>query len=540
MTAVTASPAAPVVPFDEMIQPDGTPRPTHAAVMETLTAIGASGLEVRARQRDAYLDRHGITFTLGERERPLPMDLVPRLLMSGEWQRIEAGVIQRLRALEAFLADVYGPGQVLADGLIPRRLVTSSTHFHREAWGISTPNDVRIHVSGIDLIRDEAGEFRVLEDNLRNPSGVSYVLENRRTLAHVLPEVFAEHRVRPVNEYPERLLDALKAAAPRDVSQPTVVVLTPGVHNSAHYEHTFLARHMGVELVEGRDLYCRDNIVYMRTTSGPEPVHVIYRRIDDEFLDPVHLRPDSVLGIPGVINAARAGRVTIANAIGNGVADDKAVYPYVPELIRYYLGEEPILPNVHTYDLSDPDQRKHVLAHLDRMVVKPSDASGGYGLVMGPSATDEELAQAARDVTAHPRDYIAQPVVTFSTCPTVVDDGRLAPRHVDLRPFAVNDGRNVFVLPGGLSRVALPEGSLVVNSSQGGGSKDTWVIDDGSADERPVVEDWTDDGATVPWPPGYNAARRDNSPSSHDDRILQQERQQQQSGPRRSARAAGC
>ncbi len=539
MTTATATPAAPVAPFDEMLQPDGTPRPTHAAVMETLTAIGSSGLEVRARQRDAYLDRHGITFTLGERERPLPMDLVPRLLMAGEWQRIEAGVIQRLRALEAFLADVYGPGQVLADGLIPRGLVTSSTHFHREAWGISTPNGVRIHVSGIDLIRDEAGEFRVLEDNLRNPSGVSYVLENRRTLAHVLPEVFAEHRVRPVNEYPERLLDALKAAAPRDVAHPTVVVLTPGVHNSAHYEHTFLARHMGVELVEGRDLYCRDNVVYMRTTSGPEPVHVIYRRIDDDFLDPVHLHPESILGIPGVINAARAGRVTIANAIGNGVADDKAVYPYVPELIRYYLGEEPILPNVHTYDLSDPDQRKHVLAHLDRMVVKPSDASGGYGLVMGPSATDEELAQAARDVTARPRDYIAQPVVTFSTCPTVVDDGRLAPRHVDLRPFAVNDGHKVYVLPGGLSRVALPEGSLVVNSSQGGGSKDTWVIDDGSADERPTVEDWTDDGATVPWPPGFNAARRDNSPTSHDDRILQQERQQQQARHRRRG-AAGC
>jgi uncharacterized circularly permuted ATP-grasp superfamily protein len=539
MTTVDSAPVAPVTPFDEMIDSDGTPRAAHAAVMETLTAIGASGLEVRARQRDAYLDRHGITFTLGERERPLPMDLVPRLLMSAEWQRIEAGVIQRLRALEAFLADVYGPGRVLADGLIPRRLVTSSTHFHREAWGISTPNDVRIHVSGIDLIRDEAGEFRVLEDNLRNPSGVSYVLENRRTLAHVLPEVFAEHRVRPVNEYPERLLDALKAAAPREVSRPTVVVLTPGVHNSAHYEHTFLARHMGVELVEGRDLYCRDNTVYMRTTSGPEPVHVIYRRIDDEFLDPVHLRPDSVLGIPGVINAARAGRVTIANAIGNGVADDKAIYPYVPKLIRYYLGEEPILPNVETFDLSDPDQREYVLARLDRMVVKPSDASGGYGLVMGPSATDEELAQAARDVTARPREYIAQPVVTFSTCPTVVDDGRLAPRHVDLRPFAVNDGRNVYVLPGGLSRVALPEGSLVVNSSQGGGSKDTWVIDD-AVDDRPVVEDWSEDGATVPWPPGFNASRRDNSPSSHDDRILQQERQQQQMRAGASGQASPC
>ena len=530
---VSSAGASPVVtPFDEMLDADGTPRATHAAMFETLTGLGAAGLAERARQRDAYLDRHGITFTLGERERPLPMDLVPRLLTGAEWQRIEAGVVQRLRALEAFLADIYGPGQVLADGLIPRSLVTTSTHFHRQAWGISTPNDVRIHVSGIDLIRDEAGEFRVLEDNLRNPSGVSYVLENRRTLAHVLPEVFARHRVRPVNEYPERLLDALKAAAPRDVDNPVVVVLTPGVHNSAHYEHAFLARHMGVELVEGRDLYCRDNTVWMRTTSGPQPVHVIYRRIDDDFLDPVHLRPDSVLGIPGIVNAARAGRVTIANAIGNGVADDKAVYPYVPALIRYYLGQEPILPNVDTYDLSDPDQRAWVLGRLDRMVVKPSDASGGYGLVMGPSATDEQLAQAAADVLAHPRGWIAQPVVTFSTCPTVVDDGRIAPRHVDLRPFAVNDGTNVFVLPGGLSRVALPEGSLVVNSSQGGGSKDTWVIDDGTVDERFIAPepDHEVPGAAVPWP-GTPAPKRDNSPSSHDDRIVQQERQQQQGEP---------
>jgi uncharacterized circularly permuted ATP-grasp superfamily protein len=523
-----SSTATSPVPFDEMLLADGSPRPAHAGLAETLAGLGAAGLSERARQRDAYLDRHGITFTLGERERPLPMDLVPRLITSAEWQRIEAGVIQRLQALEAFLADVYGPGQVLADGLVPRGLVTTSTHFHRQAWGIQTPNDVRIHVSGIDLIRDEAGQFRVLEDNLRNPSGVSYVLENRRTLAHVLPEVFARHLVRPVNEYPERLLAALKAAAPSGVVDPVVVVLTPGVHNAAHYEHAFLARHMGVELVEGRDLYCRDSTVWMRTTSGPEPVHVIYRRIDDDFLDPVHLRPDSVLGIPGVVNAARAGRVTIANAIGNGVADDKAVYPYVPALIRYYLGQEPILPNVDTFDLSDPDQRAWVLERLDRMVVKPSDASGGYGLVMGPSATDEDLARAAADITEHPRGWIAQPVVTFSTCPTVVDDGRIAPRHVDLRPFAVNDGTSVYVLPGGLSRVALPEGSLVVNSSQGGGSKDTWVIDDGSVDERFLEAEATDrSGAAVAWP-AATPARRDNSPAMHDDRLVQQERQQQQ------------
>jgi uncharacterized circularly permuted ATP-grasp superfamily protein len=532
--STSATPST-ITPFDEMLLPDGSPRPTHAAMFETLSGLGGAGLSERARQRDAYLDRHGITFTLGERERPLPMDLVPRLITADEWRSIEAGVGQRLRALEAFLADIYGPGQVLADGLVPRALVTSSSHFHRQAWGIETPNNVRIHVSGIDLIRDEQGVFRVLEDNLRNPSGVSYVLENRRTLAHVLPEVFAHHRVRPVNEYPVRLLEALRAAAPRGVANPTVVVLTPGVHNSAHYEHAFLARNMGVELVEGRDLYCRDSQVWMRTTSGPEPVHVIYRRIDDDFLDPVHLRPDSVLGIPGLVNAARAGRVTIANAIGNGVADDKAVYPYVPALIRYYLGEEPILPNVDTYDLSDPEQREWVLGRLDRMVVKPSDASGGYGLVMGPSASEEQLEQAARDIQADPRAWIAQPVVTFSTCPTVVDDGTMAPRHVDLRPFAVNDGTNIYVLPGGLSRVALPEGSLVVNSSQGGGSKDTWVIDDGMRDNRflqPVTPEAApsadaNPGSAVPWP-AQSPSGRENSPTTHDDRIIQQERQQQQ------------
>lgn len=520
---------APVRPYDEMLLPDGSPRPTHAELHDTVDALGPDGLQERAAQRDAYLDRHGITFTLGERERPLPMDLIPRIISAEEWRTVEAGVAQRIRALEAFLADVYGPGRVLADGLVPRRLVTTSSHFHRQAWGISSPNDVRIHVSGIDLIRDEDGRFRVLEDNLRNPSGVSYVLENRRTLAHVLPEVFSHQRVRSVSEYPKRLLDALRASAPLGVSDPTVVVLTPGVHNSAHYEHAFLARNMGVELVEGRDLYCRENTVWMRTTSGPEPVHVIYRRIDDDFLDPVQLRPDSVLGVPGIVNAARAGKVTIANAIGNGVADDKAVYPYVPKLIRYYLDEDPILPNVDTYDLADPDQRAHVLANLERMVVKPSDGSGGYGLVMGPSATDRELAQVANDIVESPREWIAQPVVTFSTCPTVVEDGAVEPRHVDLRPFAVNDGQQVYVLPGGLSRVALPKGSLVVNSSQGGGSKDTWVIDDGLATSPAEDDAPTGTGMAVAWPQS-SPSERANSPSTHDDRLIQQERQQQQGG----------
>jgi uncharacterized circularly permuted ATP-grasp superfamily protein len=525
------SPVA-LIPFDEMLLPNSMPRQTHSAVFETLMDIGAQGLEERARQRDAYLDRHGITFTLGERERPLPMDLVPRLITAPEWNEVESGVAQRIRALELFLADIYGPGRVLAEGLVPRSLITTSSHFHRQAWGISSPNGVRIHVSGIDLIRDESGKFRVLEDNLRNPSGVSYVLENRRTLAHVLPEVFSHHQVRSVSEYPERLLEALKASAPAHVSNPVVVVLSPGVHNSAHYEHAFLARNMGVELVEGRDLYCRDNTVWMRTTSGPEPVHVIYRRIDDDFLDPVHLRPDSVLGVPGIVNAARAGGVTVANAIGNGVADDKALYPYVPALIRYYLDEEPILPNVDTYDLTDQDQQDYVVKNLESMVVKPSDGSGGYGLVMGPSATDQELVAVTQEIKKNPRAWIAQPVVTFSTCPTVVEGGEIAPRHVDLRPFAVNDGSNIYVLPGGLSRVALPKGSLVVNSSQGGGSKDTWVIDETTVESNPVHTDATmaegaEPGSAVPWPPRAPHARS-NSPTAHDDRLVQQERQQQQ------------
>ena len=526
-----ANPVSGVTPFNEMyLDPGehgsgGRPRGPHAELHRVLADLGTDELAERARVRDAYLDRHGITFTLGERERPLPMDLVPRIITAAEWETIEAGVIQRLRALEAFLADVYGSGQVLADGVIPRRLVASSTHFHRQAWGITPPNGVRIHVSGIDLIRDEQGNFRVLEDNLRNPSGVSYVLENRRTMGHVLPEVFAGHVVRPVAEYTDRLERALRLAAP--VTDPAIVVLTPGVHNSAHYEHAFLARRMGVELVEGRDLYCRDDRVWMRTTLGPRRVHVIYRRIDDDFLDPVQLRADSILGVPGLLNAARAGHVTIANAVGNGVADDKAIYPYVPALIEYYLGEQPVLPNVDTYDLADPDQLDFVAQNVHRMVIKPSDASGGYGLLMGPSASDEQIARTLSAARAEPRGWIAQPVITFSTCPTMQDDGRLEPRHVDLRPFAVNDGSEVYVLPGGLTRVALPEGSLVVNSSQGGGSKDTWVLDDSAQRPRPaprVVPRVSVVDADLP-------ARRE-APRTHDERMQQQERQQQQESQR--------
>ena len=404
----TAPAPGPATAYDEMHDRSGAARPGQTMVDSVLTGLGHDGLVERAKLRDAYLDRQGITFSVSGRERPLPLDLVPRIVGAAEWERVEKGIKQRIKALEMFLADVYGPGEILDEGVVPRRLVTSSRHYHRAAFGLVPPNGVRIHVAGIDLIRDEHGDFRVLEDNLRCPSGVSYVLENRRTLAHVLPEVFAGQQVRGVAEYPEHLLDALRAAAPSDVADPTVAVLTPGVHNSAHFEHAFLARRMGAELVEGRDLFCRDDRLWMRTVRGARPVHVVYRRIDDEYLDPVHFVPDSLLGIPGLLNAARAGNVAIANAVGNGVADDKAVYPHVPAMIDYYLGETALLPNVETYDLADPDQRRHVLAHLDRMVVKPVDGSGGYGLVIGTHADDAELATIALTIQADPRGWISR------------------------------------------------------------------------------------------------------------------------------------
>jgi uncharacterized circularly permuted ATP-grasp superfamily protein len=386
-------------------------------------------------------------------------------------------VAQRVRALEAFLNDVYDKMTVVADGVIPRQLVTTSAHFHRAVHGFEPAGGVRVHISGIDVIRDAAGTFRVLEDNVRVPSGVSYVLENRRAMAKGLPEAFGQQLIRPVEEYPRRLLSALRKTAPSGVDDPTVVVLTPGVFNSAYFEHTLLAGLMGVELVEGRDLICRGNRVYMRTTAGEQRVDVIYKRIDDEFLDPLQFRADSMLGCPGLVNAARAGGVTIANAVGNGVADDKLVYSYVPELIRYYLKEEPVIANVDTFRLEEKEAREHVLDRLDELVVKPVDGSGGKGLVIGPDASKEELEALRKRVIADPRGWIAQPVLQLSTVPTLSGD-KFGPRHVDLRPFAVNDGDDVWVLPGGLTRVALKEGSLIVNSSQGGGSKDTWVLAD--------------------------------------------------------------
>jgi uncharacterized circularly permuted ATP-grasp superfamily protein len=461
--------------FDEMFDAQGNVRGPYKGIHAELAPSDASELKARAEALSrAFIDQ-GITFSLSGQERPFPLDLVPRVISAAEWSRLERGITQRVKALEMCLDDIYGDQEILNDNIIPRRLITSCEHFHRQAVGIVPPNGVRIHVAGIDLIRDERGTWRVLEDNLRSPSGVSYVMENRRTMARVFPNLFATHRVRAVDDYSSHLLRALRNSAATNEADPTVVVLTPGVANSAYFEHSLLARQMGVELVEGRDLFCRDNQVYMRTTEGERQVDVIYRRIDDAFLDPLQFRADSVLGVAGLVNAARAGNVVISSAIGNGVADDKLVYTYVPTMIEYYLGEKPALANVETYRCWLDDEREEVLDRIDELVLKPVEGSGGYGIVFGPEASEKELAAVAKKIRDDPRSWIAQPMMELSTVPTQVES-TLAPRYVDLRPFAVNDGDNVWVLPGGLTRVALVEGSRVVNSSQGGGSKDTWVL----------------------------------------------------------------
>ncbi|MFC3966255.1 circularly permuted type 2 ATP-grasp protein [Nocardia jiangsuensis] len=513
--------------FDEMFTPDGAVRQPYAGLFAALAPIHADELAARFDALGRAFVDQGITFSHSGQERPFPLDLVPRVLAAAEWSELEAGIRQRVRALELFLADVYGERQILREGVIPKRLVTSCAHFHRAAVGVAPPNGVRIHVAGIDVIRDERGGFRVLEDNLRSPSGVSYVMENRQTMARVFPDLFGSHRVRAVGDYPTHLLRALRAAAAPNEADPTVVVLTPGVHNAAYFEHSLLARQMGVELVEGRDLFCRDNVVYMRTTAGERQVDVIYRRIDDSYLDPMHFRPDSVLGIPGVLNAARAGTVVIANAVGNGVGDDKLVYAYLPTIIEYYLREEPVLRNVDTFRCWLDSECAEVLDRLDELVVKPVEGSGGYGIVIGPDASRAELAAVGQNIRANPRGWIAQPVVQLSTVPTKVDDA-LVPRHVDLRPFAVNDGEQIWVLPGGLTRVALPAGSLVVNSSQGGGSKDTWVL---SAQSAPADRE-LGGGELVAEPPQADAFESDRQPTPA--QAGQQQQQQQQ-----AARAGG-
>ena len=510
------------VAYDEMLAEPGSPRTAYKPVFHTLRAMTGQTLKERADSlARSYLDQ-GVTFDYAGEERPFPLDAVPRVISAHEWAVIESGVVQRVTALESFLDDIYSrEGEIpraVHEGIIPWRLIASSKHYHRAVMGIRPANGVRVHVSGVDLVRDEEGTFRVLEDNVRVPSGVSYVIANRRAMANVFPEAFATMRIRPVHDYPRMLLGALRAAAPDGASDPTVVVLTPGVFNSAYFEHSLLARMMGVELVEGRDLVCVGGQVRMKTTTGDRPVDVIYRRIDDEFLDPVHFRGDSVLGVAGLVSAMRSGRVTVANAIGNGVADDKLIYSYLPELIRFYLDEDPILGNVDTFRCSEDGSLQHVLAHLDEMVVKPVDGSGGKGLVVGPRADGETLHRLGEQLRADPRGWIAQPVVQLSTVPTFID-GRLAPRHVDLRPFAVNDGERVRVLPGGLTRVALPEGELVVNSSQGGGSKDTWVL----SDRRPTAN------APSRLPENREVVVMSAPTASHEDSMRAQQQQQQQS-----------
>ena len=509
--------------YDEMFDAQGTVRGLYKGVFAELAPSDTSELAARSEALGRAFTDQGITFSLSGQERPFPLDLVPRVIAAAEWSKLEKGIKQRVKALEMYLDDVYGDQEILRDGVIPRRLVTSCEHFHREAAGIVPPNGVRIHVAGIDLIRDDKGDFRVLEDNLRSPSGVSYVMENRRTMARVFPNLFATHRVRAVGDYSSHLLRALRNAAASNEADPTVVVLTPGVYNSAYFEHSLLARQMGVELVEGRDLFCRDNVVYMRTTEGERQVDVIYRRIDDMYLDPMQFRPDTVLGVAGLLNAARAGNVVISSAVGNGVGDDKLVYTYVPTIIEYYLGEKPLLANVDTYRCWLEDECEEVLDRVRELVIKPVEGSGGYGIVFGPDASEKEIAAISKKVRADPRGWIAQPVVQLSTVPTRIGD-KLAPRHVDLRPFAVNDGDDVWVLPGGLTRVALPEGSLVVNSSQGGGSKDTWVL----ASRASTADHELAAAEVVRSLPSAGQAADDGPPQQAVHTAQQQQQQQQQ------------
>lgn len=479
--------------FDEVFTEVGKPRPHYDELVRRLDGLGADELARRDLMRDATFRTKGITFAVyGDAEgveRTFPLDLVPRVIPQSEWSHVEAGLAQRVRTLNLFLDDLYaGEQAAIRDGIVPRDVVVSSDGFVREAMGISVPHGARCVVSGIDLVRDGEGVYRVLEDNVRNPSGISYVVENRSLMTRVLPRVFESHEVRGVDHYGASLREALIALSPSGGS-PTVAVLTPGSFNSAYYEHVFVARQMGVPLVEGRDLVVDDQVVYLRSTHGLSRVDVLYRRLDDRFLDPAGFRSDSVIGVPGLLSAIRAGNVSIANAIGNGVADDKLVYAYVPALTKYYLDEEPILPNVTTYVLDDPEQRASVLERLDQVVVKPVAGSGGYGVTIGPKATDSELADVRAAIEADPRGWIAQEVVTLSRHPTLID-GRPGARHVDLRPFVITRGDDIEVIPGGLTRVALTAGSLIVNSSQGGGSKDTWIVADPPSDtpDEPIEE----------------------------------------------------
>ena len=465
--------------YDEMRDGEGRVRSHYREFDAWLAGMPANRLAQKRAEADSLFRRTGITFAVyGEEagaERLIPFDVIPRIITAAEWQKLFNGLTQRVKALNAFIADIYHDQDILKDGRIPPEQVLCNTQYRPEMQGIEVPGDVYAHIAGVDVVRAGAGEFYVLEDNLRVPSGVSYMLEDRKVMMRLFPELFARYRVEPVQHYPDILLDNLRSVAPPGVREPTVALLTPGSHNSAYFEHAFLAQQMGIELVEGQDLVVRDGFVFMRTTRGPVRVHVIYRRVDDDFLDPLAFRPDSMLGVPGLLAACRAGQVTITNAIGTGVADDKSIYPYVPDMIRFYLDEEPIIDNVPTRMLRRPDDLAYALAHLDELVVKEVHGAGGYGMLVGPKASRAEIERFRGLIKAHPERYIAQPTLALSTCPTFVEEG-VAPRHIDLRPFVLSGGE-VRIVPGGLTRVALRAGSLVVNSSQGGGTKDTWVLE---------------------------------------------------------------
>ncbi len=464
--------------YDELFEGPGQPRASAAPLINRLKGMPPEDVMRYQKVAEAELLQMGITFTVyGNNEgteKIFPFDVIPRIVNAKEWERIEKGLVQRIHALNLFIDDIYHDQKIVKDGIVPMDMIQSSVGYREQCKGLTVPKGIWIHVTGTDLVRDNSGEFFVLEDNLRCPSGVSYVLENRDVLKRTLPKVFQNMNVRPVDDYPHRLLNMLQYLAPNNVTTPRIAVLTPGSYNSAYFEHAFLAQQIGAELVEGRDLVVIDGYVMMRTTKGFERIDVIYRRIDDDFLDPNSFRADSQLGVPGLMDVYRAGRVALANAPGAGVADDKAIYTYVPAIIKYYLNEDPILNNVPTYMCWEPKQRQYVLDNLDKLVVKAVNQSGGYGMLVGPHATPEERLKFVDLINANPRDYIAQPTLALSRAPIIVED-HLEGRHVDLRPYVLY-GKNIYVMPGGLTRVALKKGSLVVNSSQGGGSKDTWVL----------------------------------------------------------------
>jgi uncharacterized circularly permuted ATP-grasp superfamily protein len=472
--------------FDEMFGSNSRPRAAARALSQFIDALPDGELLRRQQSAERALLNMGITFNVygdsAGTERIFPFDLVPRIVAADEWNVIERGLKQRIRALNLFIDDIYHRQRIVKDGVVPAEIIASARSFRRECVDMDPPHGIWCHITGTDLVRHSDGQIYVLEDNLRCPSGVSYVLQNRQVIKRTFPQVFESSRIRPVDDYPSRLRDMLEHLSPDNVDAPRVVVLTPGIYNSAYFEHSFLAQQMGLELVEGRDLVVSDGFVWMRTTKGFERVDVIYRRVDDDFLDPTVFRSDSVLGVPGLMDVYRAGRVALANAPGTGVADDKVVYAYVPQIVKYYLSEDIILPNVPTYVCAHEEQREYVLANLTDLVVKAANESGGYGMLVGPRSTREQQAEFSKRIQADPRNYIAQPTLSLSRVPTIVDND-FKGRHVDLRPYILY-GEDIFVLPGGLTRVALKEGSLVVNSSQGGGSKDTWVLtDDPSVDE---------------------------------------------------------